>query len=330
MTKKLTPLLEPAENRAGGQTANRTHKSRLFLSLFSRQEELLDLYNAINDSHYTDPDMLEINTLEDVLYLGMKNDISFLIGSDMNLYEHQSTDNPNMPLRGLFYFARLYQGYVSSRNLDIYSHTQLRLPTPRYIVFYNGKKDIPERIQLYLSTSFEKAEEGPLFAGEPPSLECTATVLNINYGRNKKIMEGCRRLQEYAYLVHRIRFHLDQNLDLAEAVDIAIDDCLRDGVLTEYLTKHRSEVTMSILTEYDEEKQLRYAFRDGRATGLEEGKVRMRLLLVCRKLSKGKMLEQMAEELDEDIAVIRPLYEAALPFAPDFDVDRIYEVLDTN
>ena len=111
--------------------ANRAHKDRLFRLIFREKKDLLSLYNAVNRSHYQNPDELEVRTLKDVLYLSMKNDLAFLIKNELNLYEAQSTFNPNMPLRGLSYFSRLYQGYVESRKLDVYSSGKIILPAPR-------------------------------------------------------------------------------------------------------------------------------------------------------------------------------------------------------
>ena len=112
-----------------------------------------------------------------------KNDISFLIDSTLNLYEHQSTWNPNMPLRGLGYFARLYEDYVRLNELNIYSETRLKLPKPQYFVFYNGTKNQPDSMELRLSDCFENTDN------EAPCLECTATMLNINYGHNQELMK---------------------------------------------------------------------------------------------------------------------------------------------
>jgi len=119
----------------------RNYKNGLFLMIFGNKPALLSLYNAIRDSNYTNPDDLIINTIEGVLYLGMKNDVSFIINNELNLYEAQSSWNPNMPLRGLFYFSRVYEGYIAEHDLNIYSQTLLKLPTPNYIVFYNGTKE---------------------------------------------------------------------------------------------------------------------------------------------------------------------------------------------
>lgn len=124
---------------------NREYKDRLFCKVFENKKDLLDLYNAVNDTDYTDPETLEINTLEDVIYLGMRNDKSFLISDTMNLYEHNSSQCPNLPLRGLFYFSRLYEGYVELQNIRIYGKTRIHLPTPQYVVLYNGTAAEPDR-----------------------------------------------------------------------------------------------------------------------------------------------------------------------------------------
>ncbi|MDY3795845.1 MAG: hypothetical protein SOZ81_03925, partial [Agathobacter sp.] len=112
--------------------------------MFRDKEYLLELYNAINRTNYSNSDDLEITTLEDVIFMSMKNDKSFIISSTMNLYEHQSTANPNMPIRGLLYFAQLYDEYIKLHDLDVYGRKLVKLPTPQYIVFYNGKEEIPD------------------------------------------------------------------------------------------------------------------------------------------------------------------------------------------
>ncbi|WP_455951025.1 hypothetical protein [Eubacterium sp.] len=179
---------------------NRNHKDRVFCMIFGYEKykgNLLDLYNALNGTNYTNPDELEINTMENVLYMSMKNDVSCIIANNMALYEHQSTWNPNMPLRGFLYFADLYNKYVSTGSLGIYREKLVKLPTPQYYVFYNGSANMPDRQLLRLSDAFM----------EPPrqgEFEWTATVLNINYGHNKKLLSNCKTLSEYAILIKTI------------------------------------------------------------------------------------------------------------------------------
>ena len=117
-------------------TANRNYKDTVFRMLFSDRQNLLSLYNAVSGSHYDDPEMLEIVTLENAIYMGIKNDLAFIIGTDLFLYEHQSTYNPNMPLRDLFYISSEYQKLVDHKSL--YSSCLLKVPAPQFIVFYNG------------------------------------------------------------------------------------------------------------------------------------------------------------------------------------------------
>lgn len=274
-------------------TGNRRYKDGLFRSLLKEKEDLLSLYNALNDSHYENPEALEITTIEDVLYMGMKNDMSFLVEDCLNLYEAQSTWNANMPLRGLFYFARLYAGYVESHNLNIYSHSCLKLPTPKYMVFYNGSEKDEEQTQMRLSTPYEKQANGE------PCLECVATVWNINHGHNRKLMEKCRKLYEYAYLVGKIREFLSKGKRLESAIDLAIKECLEDGILTEYLSKHRAEVKLMILSEYNEELHLKDTYEVGKAEGSREMLDRVNALN-CALLAANRLedLKKAAEDTE--------------------------------
>lgn len=145
MDKKLQ---ESSQNNIRYPNIQREYKDRMFRKVFEDKKDQLDLYNAINGTNYTNPEELVVTTLEDVIFLGMKNDRSFLIGDTMNLYEHTSTWCPNLPLRGLMYFARVYEQYVESQEIRIYGTKQILLPTPQYIVFYNGTREEPDRAVL--------------------------------------------------------------------------------------------------------------------------------------------------------------------------------------
>lgn len=202
---------------------NREHKSTLFCKAFEEKKYLLDLYNSVNDSNYQNPDDLEVNTLEDVVYISMKNDKSFLIDCNMNLYEHQSTYNPNMPLRGLLYFAKLYNRYVKEHHLNLFSTTLQKIPAPKYVVFYNGTQEQPDEQILTLSEAFQKSRNAQY---EDGCLECWARMLNINYGHNRELMQKCRRLEEYAIFVSKVREHTMNNpKNPSEAIERAVDEC---------------------------------------------------------------------------------------------------------
>ena len=255
---------------------NRTYKDRLFRLIFQDKRELLALYNAMNGSDYDDPEDLIITTLEDVIYMSMKNDVAFLMGDVLNLWEHQSSYNPNMPLRGLLYFARLYRRYLDEHNISIYSSSLKKLPFPQYVVFYNGLGDEPDRRELLLSDAFIQAEGRKM----EPCLEVKAVMLNINMGKNQKLMDECQRLKEYAVFVASIREGLVSGLEAETAVENAIRDCLQNGILTDILSKHKQEVIGMFLTEYDDQKFMEWEreerFEAGRqegiAVGLEQGR----------------------------------------------------------
>ena len=293
------------KSRHSKQTHNWQYKDRLWRMVFNNKEDLLQLYNAINHTDYQNPDDLEVNTLEDVLYLSMKNDVSFLVGGTMNLYEHQSTFNPNMPLRGVFYFSRLYEGYVADNNLMIYHEKRVRLPKPKYIVFYNGTKNQPDSMELRLSDCFENTDN------EAPCLECTATMLNINYGHNQELMKHCRRLEEYSIFVQCVREYIQSEPSVEDALEKAIDTCIHQDVLADFLKKHRAEVTNMILTTYDKdlyEKTLKEDAREeglmtGRVQGREEGRAETRAelnqLTICLLNAKRyNDLEHAAKDIE--------------------------------
>ena len=275
-------------------SVNRTFKSSLFVFSFKDKKDLLTLYNSLNGSDYSDPEQLVINTLHNAIYLSMKNDVSFLLGSTMNLYEHQSTYNPNMPLRGFLYFAQLYEKFITSRNINIYSSKLQILPTPQYIVFYNGTELQPDKITLRLSDAF---------ASEDGCLECTATMLNINHGRNRELMEKCQRLKEYSLFVARVRQHIESAKELSVAINMAIDECISEGILNDILTQSKAEVHDMVLTTFNRE-----LYEKGlREDAYEDGKASLLKTQIQKKLSKGKSIEIIAEELEESVDVIQAM-----------------------
>lgn len=242
----------------------RKYKDRLFQKVFEDRKDLLELYNAMNGTHYTNPEELEITTLEDVIYLSMKNDLSFIISSTLNLYEHQSTFNPNLPIRGFIYFAKLYESYIKRNDFDIYGHKLIKLPAPQFIVFYNGRENQPDELALKLSDAFEPESNNETV------LECRARMLNINYGHNEKLLNSCKRLHDYSYFISEVNKALEKGYELDEAINIAMDVCIKMNVLADILLKCRSEVFNMLLTEYDEKKQRIYLKREGHEEGREE------------------------------------------------------------
>ena len=247
-------------------TANRQYKDTVFRMLFSEKENLLSLYNAVTGSHYQNAETLKIVTLENAIYMGMKNDLAFMLETNIYLYEHQSTINPNIPLRDLIYIGIEYQQYLNDKSL--YSSKLQKIPAPKFMVFYNGTDTVDDRVELRLSEAYEH------LAGEP-DLELKVLMLNVNEGHNKDLMEQCQTLKEYAIYVARVRKYASaQNLN--DAVERAITECIKEGILVEVLRKNRSEVKMVSILEYDkewEEKKLRKAeYEAGKSDGIEIGK----------------------------------------------------------
>lgn len=225
--------------------------------LFSDRNELLKLYNAINGTSYDDPDLLQVNTLENAVYMSMQNDVSFIIDMRLNLYEHQSTYSPNLPVRYLLYVADVYSDYTKDMNL--YGTKAVKLPTPRFVIFYNGQAEQPDRKELKLSELFSIPDADP-------SLELKAVMLNINKGHNRKLMETCRTLQDYAEYTFRVReYAAEMPLDLA--VEQAITECISEGILADFLRKNRAGAKKVSIYEYDEERHMRQT----REEGMEEG-----------------------------------------------------------
>ena len=126
-------------------TANRQYKDTVFRMLFSEKENLLSLYNAVTGSHYQNAEALKIVTLENAIYMGMKNDLAFMLETNIYLYEHQSTINPNIPLRDLIYIGIEYQQYLNDKSL--YSSKLQKIPAPKFMVFYNGTDDVEDRME---------------------------------------------------------------------------------------------------------------------------------------------------------------------------------------
>ena len=175
-------------------TINRQYKARIFEMLYEDKKELLDLYNAINETDYQDPNLLEINTLKNAIYMSMHNDVSFVIGSIVSLYEH--------------------------------------------------------------------------------------TI----------------RVRDYA-----------RTMSIELAVDKAIDECIKEGILADFLSRNKAEAKKVSIYEYDEEKHMRMEREASFEDGLTQGRQEMLLELIEKKLAKGKSLAQIAEELEEDFSVIQEL-----------------------
>ena len=239
----------------------RNYKDTLFRMIFSDKKALLSLYNAISGKDYKDPDELEIVTLENAIYMNKKNDLAFVIDSSLHLFEHQSTDSPNMPLRNLFYISRELEKLTIGQSL--YSPKQVMVPTPHFIVFYNGNDTSWERKEKRLSDAYEQKTDHP-------QLELLVTMLNINLGTNSDIVNKCQPLLEYMQYVEKVRKYTSiMNINMA--VEKAVNESIKEGILTDFLLKNKAEAVQMSIFEYDEEKEMKLIRRDEREIGREQG-----------------------------------------------------------
>ena len=247
---------------------NREYKDRLFKFIFGNpdnREFTLSLYNAVNGSHYTDASQIQLNIIEDAVYMSMKNDVSFLIDNTMSFYEQQSTFNPNMPMRFFIYASMLYSKYIkTSGKYYKYSSKLQKVPTPKCVCFYNGRKEQEDRTIFRLSDAFE--------GGSDPDIEVTVTMININYGHNQALFDACNPLQSYSWFVDRVRQYQAEIGDLGAAVDRAIDEMSDDSAIKPFLVANKAEVKLMCITEYDEEKNLAEQREEAKEEGREEGK----------------------------------------------------------
>lgn len=303
--KKINLKREHSERSA--ITANRKYKDTVFRKLFSDRKNLLSLYNAINGTAYMDASQLEIVTLDNAIYMGMKNDLAFIIDTNLFLYEHQSTYNPNMPLRDLFYISSEYQKLVDHKSL--YSSTQQKISAPSFIVFYNGTEKKADRWENTLSEAYETPTADP-------KLELKVLTLNINEGHNKDLMEQCHTLREYAQYVAKVREYA-RTAELNTAVEQAVNDCIQSGILAEFLRKHKSEVIAMSIFEYDkeeEEKKLRKAeyeagYNTGYDTGYGRGYDIGKKEIVRQMFNAGESFEKIAQYTGYEVRELKEILD---------------------
>ncbi len=228
----------------------RNRKDRLFIYIFgnpNHKKWLLSIYNAIRGSDYTNPDDIEITTIKNVIYMGMKNDVSFLLTDIMNFFEHQSTFNPNIALRMFIYAGMVYSKYIEKNKstINLYSSRIQHIPVPKCYCFYNGKKEIEDKVIIKLSDSFDKGIE--------PDIDVTVTMYNINAGHNQELMEKCKPLYEYSWLEAQIRRYIDDmNYETKDAVDTALEDMPDDYEIKPFLMANKAEVERMCLTQFNE------------------------------------------------------------------------------
>ena len=287
----------------------REYRDRLFKAIFGRNTEKskrwrLELYNALNGTSYADPNALELNTIENVIYMTMKNDVSFLVDSQMTLYEQQSTPNPNMPLRGMMYFAKLYQKHLTKERLNMLSTQLVKIPSPQFIVFYNGSKEKPDRYKLRLSDSFIRENKTGDF-------EWTATIININQNHNTSLQKNCKALYHYVQYVSRVVANMRNGMENKDAVEEAVEWAIAGELLDGYFKEQRAEVMAMSLTEFDLEDSIRTWRNDGIAEGIEigrsEGKEEKAIEAARSFYANGASIELIAKSLGMTIDQVKAI-----------------------
>lgn len=268
---------------------NRQYKDRVFRMIFNSREKLLELYNAMNGTDYEDAEELEIVTLENAVYLAMRNDMAYVFHDELFLYEQQSSKNGNMPLRCLFYVSDSYSRMVRGQNL--YGSRQIKIPAPTFVVFYNGKDKIEEG-EVLLSDAYSKKME-------VPNLELRVKVWNINLGNSEEIYKKSRTMHDYMIFVDKTRRYSEQ-YPLEDAIEQTVEECIREGVLRDFLQANRAEVKKMCLYEYDEEQQRKWDREEGREEGREEEKrIMAERLLEQKLLPEEKIMEVVGFTVEE-------------------------------
>jgi len=281
---------------------NIKHKNSVFSSLFSEPEILRELYSAIKDVEVPEHAIIDINTLSDALFMGQINDVSFTIDNRIVvLIEHQSTISNNVPTRLLMYIGRVYEKILDREKL--YQKNLVKIPTPEFIVLYNGKEEYPDYNELRLSDAFIDTELDK-------SLELKVKVYNINHGRNPEILEKSKNLDGYSFFIDKIRQY-NKDLSIEESVKKAIKYCIDHDILKHYLKKHASEVVNMLFEEISIEEivaiRSREAREEGREEGLEQGRENEKIIIAQNLLSKGSSLEFVQEITGLDLETIQRL-----------------------
>ena len=304
------------------------YKDNVFCMLYRDKKNLLELYNALNDSNYTNVDDLEVTTLKDGSYMKYKNDASFVLNMSLYMFEQQSSKNENMPLRFLHYLSDVYREMFGNELL--HRKTMMRIPVPYFVTFYNGKEKW-DRDKLTLAEMFEKHVDNP-------QIDLQVKVIDIN--GDAEILKKCKSLRDYMTFVEKVRKKTDdEKINVREAVIQAIDECIEENILVDFFKEHREEIVEVSIYDYEEEKVrktladeareeglaegIKEGIEKGIEKGIEEGEILTKINQIMKKVRKSKSLPTIASELEEEEADIKPIYDAVVVSAPDYDIEEI-------
>lgn len=266
-------------------SSNREIKSSAFTAYFGEPENACQLYRALGEEDVS-PEDINYVTLEGVLFITRKNDMAFTVKNRvLVISEHQSTVNENMPLRDILYLGRTLEKLVDPRS--IYRHKMIRIPTPEFYVFYNGDAPFPAEKMLQLSDAYLEKSEHPM-------LELKVKVININLSSGHKLLEQCKPIYEYSWLIQRIKDYLTEGRNRDEAIIQAVKDCKEKGILVEFVQKYGSEAINMLYTQFNLEDAKEVWQEEAYEDGLAEGE------LLQSRQSIFDFLEDLGE-IPEDI-----------------------------
>ena len=315
------------------ETVTMRFRDNVFCMLFRDKKNLLELYNALNDTDYTNVDDLAVTTLQGGVYMKYKNDASFVFGQDLYMFEQQASKNLNMPLRFLHYVSDVYREMYP--NSELHRRTMLKIPVPHFVTFYNGRDEMKEEeVVLKLSDMFMegKASVSQVYTMSEPELELKVRVININPdcgeesgdgnsddSKDRKIPEilnKCHTLRDYMTFVNKVNEKkYSENKDIRTAVTEAVDECIASGILSDFFSEYREEVIDVSVYDYDEEGRMRVEREEGHQEEL--------ISQIIPKVQKGKDINTIASEVEKDVDNIKQLYDAVVTAAPDYDMDKI-------
>ena len=317
-------------------------EDNVFCMLYRDKRNLLELYNALNNSDYTNVDDLQVTTLNGGSYMKYKNDASFLLCMSLYMFEQQSSKNPNMPLRFLHYVSDVFRELFS--NSMFHRRSMIKIPVPHFVTFYNGlEKWIEDEDEIRLSDMYEIPTDNP-------ELELKVRVININ--KDVHILNKCKTLRDYMTFVNKVRFKMGvEGDDVRIAVTEAMDECIDEDILVDFFEQHREEVVEVSIYDYDEEEvrkvlakemaeemvgemaeemaeKMAEQLAEKYAQETAEKAVEQNIIsLVIKKVKKSKTLETIASELEEEESDIKPIYDAVVSSAPDYDINVIKDKL---
>ena len=283
---------------------NRKIRDTVFCRYIGTKPHLLELANALKGTQYTDSSKVSINTLEGSFYSNLKNDISFILDNMIVvLIEHQTTINPNMPLRFLSYVDEIYRMQTQSQQRKIYGRDLIKLPAPEFYVFYDGEDSSFDHETLRLSDAFLAPSD---------QLELTVNVYNLADNKSSRLKSLCEPLHDYSVFSNKYKQFRRENLSIDEAVQAAINYCLENNIMGEYLKNNEREVIDMFGFEWNEQEErkalLEAGEERGEARGEARGRARGKIEAICDMILHGLIsfndLKSSGRYTPEELAAI--------------------------